>query len=201
MTILKNKLAHARKIHELKQAQARVQEKIPLEAQNSPINSISTNDQLTSQENNSQKSSRKSSASLKSEGKKETCQNIVKNYSRAFTNFSLSSLALPHLKPELLKYDLSYDDFNTYIIKNKPKINCIKNLRGALFIKSNDNDKMKALKEVFQKMCQVFLKYYSVNWLFHSRIDNKMIHLNYRFKILRRVNNPEYFTYLEGYSN
>jgi len=204
MSILKTKVANAIRLQELKKAQAKT-----LLLEQSPVQSYaSTGDELISI--NLSPTEKKldfflsptNSSPKRIRSKKEgTCQNIIKNYSRAFTNFALSSAAQPYLKPTLLEQGLTLEEFNLYINRNKSKINCIKNLRNALFIKSNDSEKMRANKRTFQKICEVFLKYFSVNWVFNSRVDNKKTHLEYRFKILRRVRQPEYFTYLEGYTS
>jgi len=55
------------------------------------------------------------------------------------------------------------------------------------------------LKKVFQEICIIFLKFFCVNWLYNSKISEKIAHLKYRFKLLRRVRNPQYFTYLKDF--
>ncbi len=64
---------------------------------------------------------------------------------------------------------------------------------------NRDSREMKAFKPMFQYVCEVFLKYFCVNWVFHSKVEDKVKHLKYRGKILRRIQNPELFTYLEEF--
>lgn len=127
-------------------------------------------------------------------------KNITKNYCRAMINFSLSDLAVPYLLSILAKYNLQIQDFREFININKEAVNCIKGLRELLLITQNDSEQIRDLKKVFQEISVVFLKMFSVNWVFSSRITDKRTHLNYRFKILRRVLNPQYFTYLEDFT-
>ena len=193
MSILKKKIAHAHKIHFGNDI-----EKVQLPQQTSNTNSISAPPLTDVFETRPHKSFTKQSIPKKSKKIREgTCQNIVKNYSRAFVSFALSPLSLSYLSPILAQEELSLGTFYSYISDKKDKINCIKNLRAALLIKPNDSDEIAACKRVFSRISEVFLKSFSVNWLFNSKIENKVIHLNYRFKLLRRIRTPEYFTYLE----
>ena len=121
--------------------------------------------------------------------------NIMKNYARALVNFGLSPLARPYLINE----DLSYEKFKQTLKAKRKNVNCIKGLRGLLLQERRDSKDMRVFKMMFQRSCEAFLKYYSVNWIFHSKVDDKLKHLSYRGKILRRVRNPEYFTYLEDF--
>jgi hypothetical protein len=124
----------------------------------------------------------------------------MKNYSRALTNFALSNLATPYLEEIVKKMGVSVEVFKGFIGNNKRKLNCMRNLRDGLLVSDNDSVSTTALKRVFQAICVVFLKEFCANWLFSSKIEDKLTHLSYRFKILRRVRNPEYFTYLESFA-
>ena len=121
--------------------------------------------------------------------------NIMKNYARALVNFALSPLVRPYMMNE----DISYEKFKQALKAKRKNVNCIKGLRSLLLQERRDSRETRAFKIMFQKSCEVFLKYYSVNWIFHSKVDDKLKHLSYRGKILRRVRNPEYFTYLEDF--
>ena len=198
MSILKNKIAKAQRLRTVNTVQA---SKLILD-QSSFTSSLSPSDlSIPSNEGSRDYSyfQRSSSTKVLRDNCQRSCQNVVKNYGRAFTNFALSSLSSSYLVPMLIKEGLSLEDFSSYIIKIKSNTNCIKNLRNALLAKSEDDVKIIAAKRVFQSLCEVFLKFFCVNWLFNSKIDNKIAHLNCRFKILRRIRNPEHFTYLEGF--
>jgi hypothetical protein len=129
-----------------------------------------------------------------------SCKNIMKNYSRAMVNFAISDLALPYLADSFVKHGLEKDDFNRVLNSQKASIHCIKSMRALLLVQSHDTKETVAFKTIFQEICEVFLKHFSVNWIFNSKISDKIVHLKYRFKILRRVQNPEQFTYLESFS-
>jgi len=125
--------------------------------------------------------------------------NIMKNYGRAMTNFALSTTARYYLVTIATRNDVSLQDFSEYIRRKKKSANCIKQIRRMLPLDEDENDEEFKLKKVFQELCVVFLKFFSVNWLYSSKIAEKVQHLKYRFKILRRVQNPQYFTYLKDF--
>jgi hypothetical protein len=128
-----------------------------------------------------------------------SAKNIMKNYSRALVNFALSGLVEPYLAAELEKTKQTMTTFKRFIAQSKGKINCIKNLREILLVTSEDSKQMAELKRLFKLSCEVFLKYFCVNWVFESKVMDKIIHLKYRGKILRRIQHPELFTYLENF--
>jgi len=125
--------------------------------------------------------------------------NIMKNYCRAFVNFALSDLANPYLAHRSQESTLSTQRFRQILENKKKKVNCIKSLRGLLLHDKKESKEMEAFKEEFQKLCEVFLKYFCVNWIFHSKVSDRIKHLQYRGKMLRRIQNPEFFTYLEEF--
>jgi len=122
--------------------------------------------------------------------------NIMKNYCRALVNFGLSSLAVPYLSNQE-ENSLSYERFFQILTLRKKSTNCIKGLRGLLLKERRDSRETRAFKGMFQGACGVSPKYFCVNWIFNSKVDDKVKHLRYRGRILRRVQNPQYFTYLE----
>jgi len=126
--------------------------------------------------------------------------NIMKNYARAMVNFALSPVALPYLTEELKIYSLKIEDFELNLKSKKEKIHCIQSLRDLMLVKPEDTSEQRALKIVFKNISEKFIKYFSVNWIFHSKLSDKMKYLGYRGKILRRVQNPEHFTYLESFT-
>jgi len=125
--------------------------------------------------------------------------NIMKNYCRGITNFASSFMAVPYLLPLLKKHQIDLETFRKFIQAKKSKINCIKQLRGMLLVMPNDKEQVAAMKEVFKEITIVFLKYFVPNWIYNTKIVGKYEHLKYRFKILRRVKEPHYFTYLQGF--
>ena len=57
------------------------------------------------------------------------------------------------------------------------------------------------MKRVFKAIGIIFIRDFTVNWVYNSKIADKLTHLKYRFKMLRRVQNPEFFTYLEDFGS
>jgi len=126
--------------------------------------------------------------------------NIMKNYGRGMANFALSRVARPFLEKITTELGITLESFDDYIEKRKKSANCIKKLREMLPHGTGEPEEDLAYKIAFQKICIVFLKFFCVNWLYHSKIAEKVTHLKYRFKIMRRVRNPQYFTYLKDFN-
>jgi len=143
----------------------------------------------------------KPSQSPPSTKKQLSGDNIMKNYGRAMTNFALSTMAKPYLKGITEKLGISLESFQQYIKERKKSANCIKQLRAMLPLGSGEDEENFELKTAFQKICIIFLKFFVANWLYGSKICEKVIHLKYRFKIMRRVKNPQYFTYLKDFNH
>ena len=126
-------------------------------------------------------------------------KNIMKNYTRALTNFALSDIARPYVCLSTQEHGVHKTYFDWFVGKDKHEMNCIQNLRNKLLVSDNDTDGAKKCKRVFQSVCEIFLKNFSVNWIFNSKVSDKLAHLKYRFKILRRVRDPQHFTYLREF--
>jgi len=135
-------------------------------------------------------------------GKKEIQpnKNIVKNYARAMVNFALSDMALYYLRKFSQELGCDLKEFRVFVAEQKEDINSIKTLREMLLISSGDNEQMIKLKNMFRAISEIFVKFFSVNWIFNSKVSDKRLHLKYRYKILRRVRSPEHFTYLENFN-
>lgn len=127
-------------------------------------------------------------------------KNIAKNFGKAICNFSLSLIAMPYLQPFLKEEGIELSDFTDYINKTKNKIDGLMTFRSALIHRDGDTREVRGSKIVFKKIGEVFVKYFSVNWIFHGKVVHKKAHLKFRFKMLRRIQQPEQFTYLRRYS-
>lgn len=131
----------------------------------------------------------------------QTNKNIVKNYARAMVNFALSEMANQYINKFAPMENIDLKEFKAFVLANKEDINSIKTLREMLMISDEqERTKIGALKRIFKSVSEIFVKFYSVNWIFNSKLGDKRLHLRYRFKILRRVRNPEHFTYLENFN-
>jgi len=127
----------------------------------------------------------------------KSTKTVVKNYGKAIASFALSPIAIPYLNPMLKQEGIKLNEFIHYISAVKESIEGIDTFRALLLIKDSDEKKTASSKRIFQSVGEIFIKYFSVNWIYSGRMMNKKAHLKFRFKMLRRIKNPELFTYLK----
>jgi len=122
-------------------------------------------------------------------------KNIIKNYTRAMLSFAVSKTAVPYLQKFVHQEQsvLNLCEFRTFLKNLKEDMNSIRNLRELLIIKALDSEKVVLFKKMLKMICIVFLKFFSVNWIYNSRMNDKFIHLKYRFKILKKIKDPKHF--------
>jgi len=123
-------------------------------------------------------------------------KNIPKNYGKAICNFATSSLAVPYLSVPLENEGVLLEDFVSYVLQIKGKIHGLHHFRSVLLDNQRDSVNVIKYKRLFRIISEVFIKYFSVNWIFNSKIFHKEAHLKFRFKMLRRIQSPELFTYI-----
>jgi len=127
-------------------------------------------------------------------------KNIVKNYGKALCAFASSKLAIPYIENVVSKkgYDgVNINKFTNEIKSKKETTNSMESLRRLLMEEDGDTEEEKQYKHVFKEISIIFMKYFSVNWIYSGKLVHKNAHLKFRFKMLRRVKNPEHFTYLK----
>jgi len=124
-------------------------------------------------------------------------KNIVKNYGKQMASFCCSALAMPYLVPLASVHKVQSSKFMEWIGEAKASIDSITALRNLLLVLPHDESDVKAFKKMFQRLGEIFIKYFSVNWIFSGKMADRMAHLKFRFKMLRRIKNPELFTYLK----
>lgn len=124
-------------------------------------------------------------------------KNITINYGKAIASFAISYIAIPYLKIRLQNNIITFSEFTTFMTKAKSDIGGIQGFRTLLLVEETDTPKVAACKNLFQYISETFVKYFSVNWIIHSKLTHKLIYLKYRFKMLRRIQNPEFFTYIK----
>ena len=125
-------------------------------------------------------------------------KNIVKNYAQAICKFILSSMALPYLNKFINQELVTLYNFLAYIKSIQPQIKSLHHFRAALLTTQTDSEEIASYKSLLVKMGEVFIKFFSVNWIYHSKIVHKDAHMKYRFRMLRRIKNPEAFTKLKS---
>lgn len=123
-------------------------------------------------------------------------KNLAKNFGKAICTFASSKMAASYLKRFLEKEDLSEKDFLEFVEKARCEINGLFNFRRVLLPTEKDSREIIASKRVFVLISEVFIKFFSVNWIFNGKVIHKLTHLHYRFKMLRRIKCPELFTYI-----
>ncbi len=134
-----------------------------------------------------------------SQYKRSKGNNIMKNYCQAMISFALSPLADFYLLRENESRELGLEHFRQMLSAQKTKINCIKSLREVLLVEKSDSKEIQAFKKLFQVACKIFIKYFSVNWIYNGKLTDRVRYLEYRGKILRRIQDPEHFTFLKSF--
>lgn len=130
-------------------------------------------------------------------GNTRATKNIVINFGKAIASFAVSPLATPYLEQILEKENITSKEFTDFVNEAKAGIGGIDSFRLLLLIdESRDTPRLAACKRAFAAISTVFIKYFSVNWITHGRVAHKLTYLKYRFKVLRRIQNPEFFTYI-----
>jgi len=124
-------------------------------------------------------------------------KNIIINYGNAIATFAASKLALPYLEKYINSQTITQNGFTAFIIQAKARITGLEGFKSLLVTKDTDSEEIVLYKKIFQELCEIFIKYFSVNWIIHGRVSNKIVYLKYRFDIMRRIQNPEQFTYLK----
>ncbi len=127
-------------------------------------------------------------------------KNAVKNYGKAIAAFCLSEIGRPYLQKRLQLHQVQFEGFKTFVINKKETIESIDTFRELLTPdREHDTPAEMKSKLVFKDLSEVFIRDFAVNWIFSSRIRYRETHLNLRCKMLRRVKNPEHFTYLQSF--
>jgi len=191
MRILKQKVALAMEsIHKRSLTSSVV---LPTKTKTAP--SVS-NASLAKTEAQPKKRNRALGAPVTSEKDRAT-KNIVKNYGKAICSFACSDLASPYLSPMLREHGVQLKKFIEFIMKAKDGIESILSFRNYLLVTEEDSEETAKFKKIFSLISEVFIKYFSVNWIFSGRLTYKESHLKFRFKLLRRIKNPEAFITLK----
>lgn len=163
------------------------------------LKSNSSLSQLTS--NNTKKRTKTTAETRVTPESYRATKNISKNFGKAICKFASSPLALPYLTTFAQREEVNIGKFVKYIKSIQPKIDGLQHFRTILLKNESDSQEIVSFKKIFTDISEVFIKYFSVNWIFHSKVSHKEAHLKFRFKMLRRIQNPELFTYLKSSSS
>jgi len=112
---------------------------------------------------------------------------ICKAYCKAMAQFMVKPIAEPYLRAILEDMQMSIETFRDFI---KMNVKHLKGLEGLVFMltfREGDTEQCKNYKRVLRVGCEVFLKYFAVNWIFHSKMADSRKYLEFRFKILHKL--------------
>ena len=130
---------------------------------------------------------------------KRECKNITKNYGKAIATFALSANANLYLEKLAREHEIDVEEFRCFMSNKKETIDSIGSFRDLLTPDfCCDDSREIRFKSVFRDIAEIFVRDFAVNWIFNSKSQYKTALLNCRFKMLRRVRNPEGFTFLKG---
>lgn len=125
-------------------------------------------------------------------------KNVVKNYGKAMCSFAYSEICMPYLNGFANEEKSTVKGFTDWIQTKKESVDSIESLRWLLLPSEQEDPTIAGYKKMFQKTSEVFLKYYCVNWIYSGKLTHRQTHLSFRHKMLRRIRNPEQFTYLQN---
>jgi len=140
---------------------------------------------------------KKSKNNTANEGK-SYAKNVDLNFIKAIIAFANSHVAIPYLKVYVQQEGIKFSDFIMFIGQCKDCItNGVQIFRSLLIGASNSDPTNAACIRIFKAISEIFIKCFSVNWITNSRLTHKVAYLKYRFKMLKRIQNPEQFAYVQ----
>jgi len=125
-------------------------------------------------------------------------KNIIKNFGRAIANFAASDIAFPYLEPLLKEKNVNWKDFVHYALSMRDFIQNIETFRDSMLRNEYEPKEKEDYKEFFRMAAEIFMKYFSVNWVFTGKMLYKMEYLKIRGALLRRIKNPSSFINLKS---
>jgi len=185
MRFLKTKVEQAQRVRMMRQEKAQAEAALAQET--------SSSSRTRSKIIVSQKSPQKHNSACE-DGK--ATKNIAQNFGRIICTFAVSDIAAPYLIPILEKENLNINLFKEFMNSKKKCMAGLVHFREALLVHKTDSSQVQGLKRAFQAIGEIFIKYFSINWIFNGKVNYKKAYLKYRFKMLRRIKNPELFTYI-----
>jgi len=205
MRFLKNKILKANEALQKKTLNSLSPNLSNLSLSQSQISTPSSEEYSSSSSNSSPTCKPKSHKSFEAEmttkkkrtRKPSSTKNLVINYGKAIASFAVSHLAVSYLEPILKREALTLQEFINFISQSKKTIGGIKSFRYLILTTEEDDERAAACKKVFREISMVFIKFFSVNWIMHGKVTHKDTYLKYRFKMLRRIQDPENFTYVK----
>jgi len=114
-------------------------------------------------------------------------KNMIINYGKAIFSFAMSDLAKGYIDRYFKQEAIDLPKLHGFLLEMKPKISGYKNFEGFFVAEENDSEEVAIYKGVLKMLGEVFIKYFSVNWIIHGKVAHKMVYLKNRHMILRRI--------------
>lgn len=95
---------------------------------------------------------------------------IIKDFICALIEFSLSKLSKPYIEVILQTKEISAQGFREFIQSRKNNMNRVSDLKDMLQVSEADNNSQIISKRVFQELSVIFIKCFSVSWIFVARL-------------------------------
>jgi len=114
-------------------------------------------------------------------------KNVVINYGKAILSFAMSGLAPEYISRYFSEEKIHLPSFHAFLLETKPKISGYKNFEGIFIAEEKDSPIVALYKKVLKMLGEVFVKYFSVNWIIHGKVAHKLVYLKHRYLILRRI--------------
>lgn len=89
---------------------------------------------------------------------------------------------------------MTFSSFMSTLRSRKRRINSIADLR-SFWLEAEEED----FPKITRILSNVFLRYYSLEYIFNSRISNYAGHVKYRGRLVEALRNPKTFTSIKQY--
>jgi len=122
-------------------------------------------------------------------------KNVYKNFTRSICSFIVSDASTPYLLPIAKELSFEEKEFKEYIRARKEDVKGIVELRGLLTIQVQDTAQVISFKKGFQRLAEVFIKYFAANWICCSKLEYKLDYLKFRHRFLKKIRNPSFLRY------
>ena len=126
-------------------------------------------------------------------------KNVVKNYGKAICSFVISDIARPYREKLLESFGVTFDALRDYVLLYKEQIDSIVSFRWMLVADDYDSVEIQNIKKIFRALSEVFVRDFAVNWIITGKSKNKQTLLEFRFRMLRRIQNPDSFCSLKNF--
>ncbi len=114
-------------------------------------------------------------------------KNMIINYGKAIFSFAMSDMAKKYIDQHFSNEKIDPTTFKDFLVEIKPRITGYNNFEAVFAVDEKDSEEIALYRRVLRILGVVFVKYFSVNWIFHGKVSHKMVYLKHRFSVLRRI--------------